>query len=177
MNNEINLLHSKKRSVLSDLTTKLRILRFSALTLLSIVVLLSMALFFLVIASPLPTLKEQENELLSSVSTNNDLFAQHTLLTNRIRDIESIRNKRMNMRETLRLFREDLPEDVTIQTLAIEENVVRIQAHSLSLESLETYSSSLSQRVVDSKTLSLVQVKSLILADDGFVLDVTATLP
>lgn len=177
MSNDINLLHAKKKSVLSDLNTKLRILRFGALGLLSLVVLLSMALFFLVLASPLESLKEEESELLTSLSVHQEQVARHTLLTSRLRDIQVITNKRMNIQGTIQLFRAVAPEDVTIQTVEIEENIVRIQATSLSLESLQTYVSSLSSYITEAKVIDLLKVNSILLTNEGFILDVTATLP
>lgn len=177
MSNEINLLHAKKRSILSDLNTKLKILRFGSLGLLTLVVLLSMALFFLVLASPLPSLKKEENELVSRLSANQEMIARHTLLTSRIRSIQVILNKRMNIRETIQMFRDVAPEDVTLISIEVEENIIRIHASSLSLESLQSYVTSLSTYITETKVLKFIKVNSIVLADDGFILDLTATLP
>lgn len=176
MNNDINLLHSKKRSVLGDLTTKLRFLRFGATLLLSLVVLLSMSLFFLVLASPLPQLKEQEDTLVASLATEHTTIAQYTLLTMRLNEIRTVTNKRMKMKETVTLFRTELPSDVTIKSMAIEDNVIRMRATSLSLKSLQNYLETLKKYVKESKSLQLVRMNSLTLTDEGYELDVTATL-
>ena len=176
MSNEINLLKSKRRSVFSDLTTRLRILRFGALMLLSLVVLFSVGLFLLVIASPLPGLKEEENALVASLSSQHEKVVQQTIVTTRLQETRSIINKRAKMREIIALFRNELPEGVTIQVFTIDENVINLQASSSSLTQIETYLASLQSLVTDTKSLQMVQVNSLSLADTGYELVITATV-
>ncbi len=175
MNNDINLLHSKKRTPFSDLTTKLRLLRFGALMALAIVVLLSMALLLMVIASPLPSLKEDENGLLSSLSTQHAKVAQHTLLISRLNEIRVIINQRAKVQEILALFHNDLPGDVTLQIFSYDEKVVMVQASSVSLESLETYLLALRGKAAERGVIQSVQLNSLTLTTEGYELDVLAT--
>lgn len=175
MNNDINLLHSKKRTPFSDLTTKLRLLRFGASVVLSIVVLLSMALFLLVVASPLPGLKEDENVLLNSLKTQHAKIAQHTLLTARLSDVRVIISQRAKVKEILELLHKDLPGDVTLQVFSYDEKVVRVQAVSVSLESLEAYLLTLRGIATEKGLIQSIQMNSLTLTGAGYEMDILAT--
>jgi Tfp pilus assembly protein PilN len=141
-----------------------------------LVCVLSMVLFLLVLASPLPRLKQDENAIISTLSGEHEKVARYTLLTSRLGEVTNIMNKRTRMKETISLFRSQVPDDAQITTLSIDQKTVKLTASSSSLESLQTYLAFLTEQVEKNIILHSLKVNNLSLTQDGYTLEVTITL-
>ena len=167
MNNEINLLYSKKQLRLSQLVTKVRIMRFISLGLLFFICGLSIVFFLFVIASPLSSLKAQEKALLQDLSGSRDKIFKQTLLVTRLNDIDTITNKRSQFDGVLKTLTDTLPSGVRIDDFAAEKKVVELGLSSQSLDDIETSFSTLKAMVKSKNTFSQVFMSSLSSNEDN----------
>lgn len=161
MNNEINLLYSKKQLRLYKLTTRVQVLRFIALGLLFFICGLSIVFFLFVIASPLTSLKQEEKALIQTLSGSKEKIVQHTLLITRLTEVEAITKKRSQYDTVLKTVRSVLPGEAEIGEFTAEKKNAQISVSSSSLEDIELTFSKLKSLVQTNNTFSQVFMNSL----------------
>lgn len=161
MNNEINLLYSRKQRRLYQLTTRVKILRFIALGSLFFICGLSLVFFLFIIVSPLPQLKEEEKMLSQTLSASKDNILKQTLLVTRLTDIDSISTKRSQYDTVLKTVRQMLPSGTKIGEFTAEKKIAEISFSSSSLEDIENVFSELKSHVQNKNTFSQVFMSSL----------------
>lgn len=143
MSNEINLLYTKKQGNPTRLSAKIRLYRLVAFGLLSCAGFASVVAFLLVLASPLPSLKQQEKSLLADLSTNDSKILKLTLISQRLSDITTIMNKRAKADSTMELFRKDVPQSATIENFSLNQKIVTMTLSTQDLTDVETYNKAL----------------------------------
>lgn len=166
MNNEINLLYSKKQLRLSQLATKVRIMRFISVGLLFFICGLSIVFFLFVIASPLSSLRAQEKALTQDLSGSKDKIFKQTLLVTRLNDIDTITNKRSQFDGVLKKLVDTLPPGVQIDDFAAEKKVVELGLSSQNLDDIEATFTTLKAMVKSKNTFSQVFMSSLSSTED-----------
>lgn len=161
MNKDINLLYSKKQQSFNQLTVRVKLMRWIALGFLFLVGALSIILFLLLIASPLPRLKSTEDSLTTSLKQLNDKLVKQTLLTSRLTDISLITAKRSQYGDDLQALRDQLPIGVEIINFSVEKKDASITLSSTSLQDLETYFDKLKALTQNKKIISRAYLMSL----------------
>lgn len=176
MSNDINLLYTKKPGQLGRLTRKVKLFRFIALSFLSVVALISVIVFILVLASPLPKLKEEEASLASQLNADQAKITKHILLSKRLTEASTIIEKRSQYDDTLELFEKDLPASVVLAGFNADENIIKLRLSSSTLDGLQTYMDTLSA-FPKSKLAKTVSLSSLVTDEtQGFIVNVTIEL-
>lgn len=161
MNNEINLLYSKKQLQLSRLATKARVLRLIALGFLFLVTAFSIILFLLIVASPLPGLRNDEKAITATLTASHELILKQTLLSMRLSDIQNILGNRSRYGEVLGVLRKDLSNGTEINSFSVEKSSVNLTVTSQSLTDLETFFQKLKAHVEGQKNFSSAYLNSL----------------
>lgn len=161
MNKDINLLYSKKQQSIKELTVRVRIFRWIALGALFLVGAVSIVLFLLLIASPLPGLKSTEQSLIQSLTQSHEKLLKQTLLSRRLSDISLITAKRSHYGDDLKELRNQLPKGAEIIAFSVEKKDASITVKSESLQDLETYFDKLKKLTQDKKILSRAYLTSL----------------
>lgn len=161
MNKDINLLYSKKQQSFNQLTVRVKLFRWVALGALFLVGTVSIVLFLLLIASPLPQLKSTEQSLTGSLTQSHEKLLKQTLLTGRLRDISLITAKRSHYGDSLQALRNELPKGAEITAFSVEKKDMSITVTSQSLQDLENYFDRLKKLTQNKKTLSRVYLTSL----------------
>lgn len=161
MNKDINLLYSKKQQSINDLTVRVKIFRWLALGTLFLVGVVSIILFVLLIASPLPQLKSTEQSLTTSLTQSHEKLLKQTLLSGRLGDISLITTKRSHYGDDLEGLRNELPAGSEITAFSVEKKDMSITVTSQSLQDLETYFDKLKKLTLGKKILSRAYLTSL----------------
>lgn len=161
MNSGINLLEKKKASIGLLHYQKLRLLRLIAVGLLFLVSTLSIILFLLISFSPLPQLKRQEEQALSTLSQYHPDIAKLYLVNERTDVINNIITKRKYLDKTIGGIQTMLPTGVKVDALSINNNTVSLSVSSGSLELLDIFINSLLNSVQEKKDFSKVTLTSL----------------
>ncbi len=160
MTNDINLLYSKRRGALGALTRKIKIIRFIAISLLLVAGVMSVSVFLLVLASPLPRLKQEENTLLESLSRQHEKITKQTLIVNRLDEISQIVTKRPKFRDFMLIFTKDIPKELEIASLEVEQKTLKITLETKSLPSLDTYIETLKRIGKEDKRVARIIMNS-----------------
>ena len=160
MSNEINLLYSKKQAGSVKLLVKVRLLRLIAVGLLFTVAAISTVVFLLVLASPLPKLKEEENVLLESLSGDHTKIIRQVLINSRVRDISLIMKERSKTDEDIATLRELFPPGFLVKDFAVEKELITLSAEASTLEAIDSYSQSLLTLVEEKKLIKDVTIDS-----------------
>ncbi|MBI5044476.1 MAG: PilN domain-containing protein [Candidatus Levybacteria bacterium] len=161
MNNEINLLYSKKQQILNASASRARVVRMGAVGLLFLVGATSVVLFLLVISSPLPSLAAKEKELENTLKTSDAKIVNVTLAVIRLSDVKTIISKRSHYGDYLQALRDILPAGTDLTEFTVEKESVNITVSSPSLESIEEYFLSLSKLVEKGTPFQRVYVNLL----------------
>lgn len=163
MSNEINLLYNKKQGNRVRLSAKIRLYRLIALGLLSCAGFASVVAFLLVLASPLPGLKQQEKALLATLGAQDSKILKLTLISQRLADITTIINKREKADSIMELFRKDVPESASIKNFSLNQKVITMTLSTQDLDDIEAYDKSLisltkEKRIVDKVVLTGISI-------------------
>jgi Tfp pilus assembly protein PilN len=156
MSDEINLLYTKKQGKYVRASAKIRLYRFIALGLLSLAGFASVVAFLLVLASPLPGLKQQEKALLADLSASDGKILKLSLVAQRLSEITTIMNKRTKADSTMELFRKDVPATATLSSFTLNQKVVTLTLSTQDLDDIETYSRALVALTKEKKIVSSV---------------------
>lgn len=166
MNENINLIPGK-RKVVSEQKSLVKRLRMLSIVLLITIVFSSIALFFLKLQSPLPSLQREKNTLLTNLSLLSQKTAKLLLVKNRLKETAIIEKKRQRLDETIGAVVENIPQDVLISSLNVGKKDVLITASSNSLSSMNIFLDRLVEKVLQKKVFSKITLDSLSLDSKG----------
>ncbi len=132
----------------------------------SIVMLISVAfgaaiLFFLQSQSAIPSLKEEEQSLISKLSSQHGKTAKYLLINDRLRSITDLTRQRYPMDQLYTVVTEQLPSRVVLNGFSVEKKILVVSASSSSLEALNTFIENTSKLVKDKKFLRKLTLNSL----------------
>ncbi|MBP6882524.1 MAG: hypothetical protein KBC15_03145 [Candidatus Levybacteria bacterium] len=182
MSEEINLLYNKKQVRKSQLVAKVRFLRLIAVGLLGFVSFLSVILFLLVVSSPLPAIKKQQEAIVASLSNSHDVILKQSLLNTRLSDIQEIIKNRSNFEGLITVFEKGLPKSAVITQLTVERNTVNVTFTANDLDEITKYLDGLKAKARQKQTFKEVYLVSLNALQDenfgvkAFVAELTVTL-
>lgn len=137
MNKSINLLIAKNEDV--PLLKQIRILRAISLTILGIVVLSAIGLFFLILSSPLPALRSQESSASQELATLRPKSAKLYLIRERLGKIAAILNGRSQFDVIMERIINELPEGVDVEKISATDKTVAVSLTSESLFSMNSF--------------------------------------
>lgn len=163
MNNEINLLYNKKQRYPAQLQARIKALRYIAVGLLFAVAGISIVVFLLVLASPLPQLKEQESTLLNNLSLVHPKILQQVLIVSRLQDINVLLVKRARVDEQITLLTKDIPPELLVSSMHTDKELVSLTLNSPTLAAIDSYSNTLTALVEAKKVVKTVTLSSLTL--------------
>ncbi len=156
MKNDINLLHSKTKSPLNSLANKVDILRTIAVFLLFLVAFLSVTFFFLVLVSPLPSLRREENAKRLALRSLYGKITDLYILNDRMKGVSEVLDKRVNYDAIVGGILDNVPSGVTVDALKSIDTDILLDASSTSLLSLQTYVDALVKENTDKKLFSTI---------------------
>lgn len=160
MSNEINLLNSKKAGGNVRLQAQVKILRVIAVGLLFTIGVGSLVIFILILASPLPSLKNQENQLLQSMAQLHSKVIKQVLIVTRLDDINQIIKNRHQVDKRIAKFEELLPIGSEIKEVSVNEKSISLSMYSNSLGKIESYTSSLKSLRNSDKSMKEIHIES-----------------
>jgi hypothetical protein len=175
MNKGINLLTEKKIDKAGRLFQSLKVLRIIAVSLLFVVSLSSIILFILISFSPLPTLKQQEQERKIILSHFNSEIVKLHILNERLNTIDEIMSKRTSFDDKINLITSQIPSGVMLKSLTIEKNTINVILASNSLLSFDTFLNNVMNLSENKKESFRITINNLtqVERDSSFVLDIT----
>lgn len=177
MNEDINLVPGKRKTEAAQkkLLAKLRLF---SIILLAITAFFSVSLFLLKLQSPLPSLRKEENNLLTSLSLLSQKSAKILIMKNRLNEIVILEKKRKRLDETIGAVIEGAPSDLSLNSLNVDKKSVSVTASSNSLSSLNIFLDGLVDKAVKGKTFNKITLDSLSLDSKGnrYVIAVTLEL-
>lgn len=138
MSNDINLVSSKSHQFQKELK-RLKILKITAVGFLALIVLTSLTLFLLTITLPTSSIKKEQEQTLSNISTLHEKLVKYTLINDRVNNIASIVKSRKNYAKTANVILSKLPTDLIVESINIEEGALSLVISGPSLTAINTY--------------------------------------
>lgn len=160
MNEEINLLPGKTK-LTSSVLRKRQILHSIALGLLFVVSFLSVTLFILIALSPLPSLREREQEEYKRLTFYNEMIVKLLLTKDRIVNIQDVLKTRSVYSATLQDMGMKVPAGVTMDEVYLENNTLLVTLSSSSLVQIDQFLETLLESYRDSKIFKTIKLVSL----------------
>lgn len=160
MKSEINLL-SPAQTDRTKSSGTLRILRIAAISCLSVLLGISIILFFLSRALSPVAIKEKENEVLYSLSLLHKKEAKLVVINDRVRDIPNLLQARPNFDISINAILQKIPEGVSINSMAVDKDKIVLTVSSSSLLSINNLMKSLIDMAKNRKIIKNVTVDSL----------------
>jgi Tfp pilus assembly protein PilN len=160
--NEINLL-PKNTIVSLRQERSVSIFRKIAITILALTAFTSVAVFILVLQSPLSKLEKEEKRLLGVIANSSNKLSRNIIIQERLSAITSIKKTNSQYDKKLSVLLRSLPENVTITSLDIVLDTAKISGNTDSLEKANSFFANLTDLQAKKDTLKTVISKSFIL--------------
>lgn len=162
MTNDINLLVSKDANYLRQKKT-LSLVRLVAFAFLGIVTLLSVIAFFLNSQFSPALIKNQEDTVLQSLSALNKKQAKLFVVNNRVTNIATILNKRVDYYIILNNTLDKIPTNVSIDRIEVDKKQISLTISSNSLIPIDTLINNFVDMVKNKKLINSLTLNSLTL--------------
>lgn len=127
----------------------------------------SLLFFFLTLNPSAASLKQQESTLLTNLSFTQERVAKYLFIKDRLSTIQKIINTRYPIATTLIALQKELPDDVHISTLTIENKTFSIILSSNSLLSLQRAFANIDSLLQNKKIIKKMILQT-ISANHGF---------
>jgi hypothetical protein len=176
MNSRINLLGQKKQKLDNATIRRLKIFRMVAIGMLFCVSAFSIILFILIALSPLPALKEQEQQSLTTLSGYHPQVAKLILVDDRLKTTFQLLSQRPNFNKMFNAVSEKMPSGLIVTGLTIEGENISVTVSSASLPDLDTFLNNLLTAAESKKDFSKVILTTLFLNEDTTAYVMTVTL-
>lgn len=160
MSNEINLLPFKRKN-LYRYKKALQIIRFISIFLLLLLMVSSLIVFYFKSQLSIDSLRKEEANVLSNVSRMRGKKARLALISDRLKSITEIIEKRPDYQYRLSTLLEKAPENVLISELDISNSVISFNAESNSLYSIGVLMDNLVSMVAEKAVFSKITLKYL----------------
>lgn len=136
MSNEINLLNKTKIQRNSSQKKSVKILRAISLVLLTFTVFCSLTLFFVSTRSTLSDLRAEESRGIENLQKQSSLLAKYLLIKERAGKLDPILSKRINLDRTIEQLQGQIPVDVIIDSLSVDQKNISVALTSQSVLAL-----------------------------------------
>jgi Tfp pilus assembly protein PilN len=176
MNENINLLDPNKKNTVLGPSKGMQGMRLFAGGLLFLVSVSAVIIFILVALSPLPALKREEASLRLTLASGHKDMLKLAYVDERTTTIDKLLNNRKAYDQILDSLQSNMPANVSISNIRVDNGAVALTVESKSLQSLDTYLSGLMQLVRDQKGFSQITLTSLINDESQSDYTLTVTL-
>lgn len=139
MKTEINLAIKRKKTSILISTAKVKKLRLFALIFLFAVGGLSAVLFLIIASSPLPSLRVQEKEAVSTLGNYQVQFGKYLLIKDQLASIQKLLDSRPDLSPSIDIFLSLIPPEVTVSSVAFTETTLSFGVTTHSLSALESF--------------------------------------
>lgn len=141
MSKGINLLGAEQQisAKMGIGSRKLKILRTVAVWLLFGISGASIALFLFIALSPLPSVQQEEQNVLATLAKYHPDIAKFLFVNDRIKGSQMILAKRSNYDQILDKIKKKMPEDSSITGITMNSDEIAVTVTSSSLASLDTF--------------------------------------
>nr|MBI5456074.1 hypothetical protein [Candidatus Levybacteria bacterium] len=119
MSNDINLVSSKTFQFEQELK-RLKTLKIIAIGFLAMVALVSVLLFVAIFALPTSSVKKEQEQALSNISSLSEKFFKYSLIGDRLNSIAGIIKSRKNYSLLINTVLSKLPADLSVDTMTID---------------------------------------------------------
>lgn len=147
MSTDINLAIKRKKTSSLISTKKVKKLRLFALIFLFAVGGLSAALFAIIASSPIPALRQQEQEAAATLSAQQAKFGKYLLIKSQLSSIQTLLDSRPNLAPAIDTFISLVPANVTIAGVAITEKTLGFSVTSNSLDAISLLFATIEEKV------------------------------
>lgn len=172
MNEHINLLGHSTRGA-PVMHPYIRFLRILAICLLFFVPAVSVILYILIALSPLPALKQEENQDLQILSGYHMQIAQLLLIRERTNTIAQIMHTRNQYGTILFTIEKEMPDGLTISAYTFSDTTITITVSGDSLDKANTFLQNLSNGNKTNKLFTNIVLDSLVQDAQTQKIDVT----
>lgn len=138
-----------------------KILRRIAIGTLFIVVLIISTLFVINHTTPLPSLKNQESNVLTNLTFLRQKAVKIYLIRDRVQSVQNISSSRSMYEALLKKVKDQLPDDVSVATLGIKKNLLQMTITSSSLASLNSLLDQLTAMVNKKDSFKKLTISSI----------------
>lgn len=160
MNNEINLMPEARKQT-SPVFKKRILLRRISIVLMFFISFLSITLFILIALSPLPSLKQREEDETKRMSFFNEMIIKFRMTKSRINDIAKLLEVRPVYADTINSISNYLPDNAEIIEVHLNEKALSLSIASVSLASLDSFLEKLTAKDNISKNFKKITLVSL----------------
>ncbi|MDP3988402.1 MAG: hypothetical protein Q8P80_04640 [Candidatus Levybacteria bacterium] len=157
---EINLI-SKRRNELLKSKKVLGIVRIVSGICLFFVLISSFAVFFLKFSSSLPSLKSDEENLLSDLSRSKMKLTKYSVVKDRLVNISDILSKRIDFDSIITLLVNDSPSDFQVDSVIVDKTKISLSATSGSLSSVNLFLNKLIDMSLNKKVFGKINLDNL----------------
>lgn len=147
MSTEINLAIRRKKSSTLLSTKKVKKLRLFALFFLFAVGGLSAILFLIIASSPLPSLRQQEEEAASLLTAQQAKFGKYLLIKSQLASMKLLLESRPDLLTAVDTFNSLIPPGVNVAAVSITEKTLAFGVTSSSLTSIEQLFTAIDEKV------------------------------
>jgi hypothetical protein len=160
MNENINLIVKKKIKNASEEKTLLLVRWFAGVCL--VITLGTSVLFFILTLNPsLSVIKQQENNTLTNLSFTQGKVAKYFLIKDRLTTIAQILQTRYRIDQTLAALEQQMPDDVSVISMDIENKTASFMLSSPNLLSLNTTVTNMTSLLNNKKIVKKVTLESI----------------
>lgn len=176
MNKSINLLIPEKHDTL--LAKRISLLRTLSLSVLVFIVIAAVTLFFLILSSSLPDLRQQEAATSQKLRGLQSISQKYFIVRERLGVISTILQERTDFEQYITTIQENLPSGVTITEIRSKDNSLAITASSSSLLSLNAFIEAMYQLKRESKLFSAITLSQLTFSEDqgNYAVTISSTM-
>lgn len=164
MRSEINFVTVQKQIISPSEAAKIQKARYFAFGSLFIVALLSIMLFIGIAFSPLDSLKNEENTLLSTITGMHDKYTKMLLLNQRVTEISQLLNTRPSYDKTIDSLLKQAPTSVSLQSVNINNGTMTAKVISSSLDDINTF-------LTNVQTNDKTKFKKIVITDVDLIQD------
>lgn len=161
MNKGINLAVVRVDPDKQESQKRVRRLRIASLAVLFIVCLASVVLFVLILASPLPSLRQKEEQLFLALNNQNSKIQKVIFVDKQLGHIEKIMEERSDLPEILQEVMASAPSGLVFETYAANANLFEVSIEGQSLSEIQEFIDSLAALSKEKKIYQNIAVSEL----------------
>lgn len=164
MNKTINLLIPEKNDLV--LLKRIQLLRLLSLSMLFIVIVSVVSVFFLILVSPLPSLRQQENAALEKLATLRTKSSRLFLVRERLAKIDKILAQRPTFEKSFARIEQEMPGGVVIDRIRTTETTFAITFSSSSLATITQFIANIQNMKAEDKLFNSLLLSQLSYSQD-----------
>ncbi len=173
MAKNINLLTDKREGNVPLVFKKQKFLRTIAVLMLFSVSAISIVIFILIALSPLPQLKQEEENLKNNLVEKKADIAKLFIIKERLSVAKSIIDERSNFHSEIEKLQAKMPVGVSVTSIDISDELISVTVSSRSLSLLNTFLDQIISAVTDRKEFSKVSINNLTTSSESYLLTIS----